>query len=166
MALTRSRGKEVCKFESLKSMNNNTAKCASWIVCIRNPEAKAVNFVDRNQKEQQGSRFQCVLTSSDETEYCLGVVPFQWKNRNAGFEAEAMFTEGSIWQISTPAFDGKAKLEQISTPVKQQVMMCPPTQFIKLDGHENNEVSLRHIGHTVRVLDVHMSVPPLARSTT
>ena len=62
MALTRSKGKDVCKYESLKAMNTNTAKFASWIVKIRKPEAKLVIFVDKTGKEQKGSRFQCVLS--------------------------------------------------------------------------------------------------------
>ena len=139
MATTRAKGKNVCKYESLAAMNSNTAKFANWIVQVRKPEAKEVKFVDKNGKEQKGSRFQCLLTSADETEYCLGSIPFQWKNRDAGFEAGRQFIEGSVWQISTPAFDPRVKLDQISTPVKQQVMMCPPTQFIKLEGHDDNE---------------------------
>lgn len=131
--------KQVCKYESLKAMNSNTAKFASWIVCIRKPEAKPVSFTTRDNKKQEGSRFQCVLTSGDEKEYCLGVVPFQWKNRDAGYDAARQFTEGSIWQISTPAFDPKVKMDQISTPVKQQVLMCPPTKFVKLDSPDSNE---------------------------
>lgn len=136
--MTRSKGKEVCKYESLKAMNINTAKFASWIVMVRKPEAKPVTF-NRDGKEQKGSRFQCVLTSNNEEEYCLGVVPFQWKNRDAGFDAMRKFTEGSIWQISTPAFEQKVKLDQISTPVKQQVLMCPPTTFIQLESHDDDE---------------------------
>ena len=62
MALTRSKGKDVCKYESLKAMNTNTAKFASWIVKIRKPEAKPVIFMDKNHKEQQGSRSQCMLS--------------------------------------------------------------------------------------------------------
>ena len=139
MATTRAKGKNVCKYESLAAMNSNTAKFANWIVQVRKPEVKEVKFVDKNGKEQKGSRFQCLLTSADETEYCLGSIPFQWKNRDAGFEAGRQFIEGSVWQISTPAFDPRVKLDQISTPVKQQVMMCPPTQFIKLEGHDDNE---------------------------
>ena len=83
MALTRSKGKEVCKYECLKAMNTNTAKFASWIVQIRKPEAKPVIFMDKTGKEQKGSRFQYVLTSGNETQYCLGVVPFQWKTERA-----------------------------------------------------------------------------------
>ena len=55
MAMTRSRCKDVCKYECLTTINNNAAKSASWIVCIRKPEAKPVNLVDRNQREQAGS---------------------------------------------------------------------------------------------------------------
>ena len=140
MALTRSKGKDVCKYESLKAMNTNTSKFATWIVKIRKPEANTVTFTDnKTGKQQKGSRFQCILTSGDESEYCFGVVPFQWKNREGGFEAERQFTEGSMWQISTPAFDNKVKLDHISTPVKQQVLMCAPTQFVKPDSHEDNE---------------------------
>ena len=44
MALTRSKGKDVCKYESLKAMNTNTSKFATCIVKIRKPEAKIVPF--------------------------------------------------------------------------------------------------------------------------
>ena len=163
--MTRSRGKEVCKYESLKSMNNNTAKFASWIVCVRKPEVINVNFTDRSGQQQKGTRFQCVLTSGEDTEYCLGVVPFQWRNRNAGVEAAKQFTEGSIWQISTPAFDGKVKSDQISTPVKQHVLMSPPTQFVKLESDEDNEAKKKAwpSGHVRVVLNMQQTIDQLGQ---
>ena len=56
-------------------------------------------------------RFQCVLISANEKEYMFGVVPFDFKNRDAAQEAMRKFVEDSVLEISTPAFDLKAKVE-------------------------------------------------------
>ena len=144
MATRRSASKKVAKYESLKNLNHNNAKFAHWLVCVRKPESVPVQFTDsRSSQQEKGSRFQCVLTSSIKEEYCIGVIGFQWKDRNAGFDALSKFTDGSIWQMSTPAFDDKQKMEWISTPVKQVVLMCSPTEFKLLDGHEEDEAKKR-----------------------
>ena len=150
MATRRSASKKVAKYESLKNLNHNNAKFAHWLVCVRKPEAVPVQFTNsRSSQQEKGSRFQCVLTSGIEEEYCIGVIGFQWKNhwqvcnRNVGCNALSKFTDGSIWQMSTPAFDDKQKMEWISTPVKQVVLMCSPTEFKLLDGHEEDEAKKR-----------------------
>ena len=50
-------------------------------------------------------KFRAVLTSSNPQGYMYGSVPFDFKNRNAAEEAQKKFTDGSVWEISAPAFD-------------------------------------------------------------
>ena len=98
------------KYETLANLNNNTGKHASWLVRIKSPQVQPVAFMARGEKVE-GHRFQCVLTSANEKEYIFGVVPFDFRNRTAAQEAEKQFVEDSVWEISAPALDLKAKNE-------------------------------------------------------
>ena len=129
---TRSQAKTVVKYETLANLNNNTGKHTSWLVRIKSPQVQPVAFMARGEKVQ-GHRFQCVLTSTNEKEYMFGVVPFDFGNRSAAQEAMRQFAEESVWEISNPAFDLKAKNEYISTPLKTVLLLKNPTKTTRLE---------------------------------
>lgn len=47
------------------------------------------------------------------------------------------FAEDSVWEMSTPAFDLKAKNEYTSTPFKTVVPIKDPTQTTRLEDPGN-----------------------------
>ena len=116
MALaTRSQTKRVVNYETLANLNNNTSTHAAWLVRIKSPQMMPIAFTSKGERINS-HRFQCVLTSANEKEYMFGVVPFDFKNRDAAQEAMRKFVEDSVWEISTPVFNLKAKTEYTSTP--------------------------------------------------
>lgn len=137
MATTRSQaGKaNASKFDAVKNMNSNNGKFGAWLLCVRSPEALHVRFQNRKDgKWIEGYRFQCVLASNDPKQYMYGVIPYDFKNSNSAQEACDKFVEGSIWKITKPSFDTRAKREYVSCPIKAVLLLKSPTQLEKLDG--------------------------------
>ena len=62
-----------------------------------------------------------------------GSVPFDFKNRNAAVEAEKKFTDGSVWEISQPAFDHKYRAEYVGCPKKAVLLLQAPTVIRRID---------------------------------
>ena len=52
------------------------------------------------------------------SQYMLGLVPSEFKNRDAAKQASLRFTDLSVWEITTPAFDAKSKPEDIKAQGK------------------------------------------------
>ena len=72
--------------EALKSMSSQTAKFARWYVRILDP--KVVNYTFFAKGESiQAQKFQCVLVSHVPEQYMLGLVNFDFKDRNAATKA-------------------------------------------------------------------------------
>ena len=80
-----------------------------------------------------------VLSSADPKEYCLGSVPFDFKNRNAALEAQKTFADGSVWEISTPAFDHRFRPEYVGCPIKAVLVLKSPTTIRRLYDQDNSE---------------------------
>ena len=59
----------------------------------------------------------------------MGVVPFEYKNRRAASNAEARFASNSVWEVTAPAFDAKAKPDFNGCPVKAVLLLKAPTQL-------------------------------------
>ena len=78
-------------------------------------------------------KFRAVLTSSLPQEYMYGSVPFDFKNRNAAVEAEKKFTDGSVWEISAPAFDHKYRAEYVGCPKKAVLLLQAPTVIRRVE---------------------------------
>ena len=57
----------------------------------------------------------------------LGLVPFDFKDRNAATKAAEKFTADSVWEITTPAFDTRSKPEFNGSPIKSVVLLSKPT---------------------------------------
>ena len=78
-------------------------------------------------------KFRAVLTSSNPQEYMYGSVPFNFKNRNAAVEAEKKFTDGSVWEISAPAFDHKCRALYVGCPKKAVLLLQAPTVIRRVE---------------------------------
>ena len=112
--------------EALKSMNSQTAKYAKWYVKILDP--KVIDYPLFSKGENiNAQKFQCVLVSHVPEQYMLGLVPFDFRDRNAATKAAEKFTADSVWEITTPAFDTRSKPEFNGCPIKSVVLLSRPT---------------------------------------
>ena len=112
--------------EALKSMNSQTAKYAKWYVKILDPKVIDYPFFSKGENIH-AQKFQCVLVSHVPEQYMLGLVPFDFRDRNAATKAAEKFTADSVWEITTPAFDTRSKPEFNGSPIKSVVLLSKPT---------------------------------------
>ena len=134
--------------ETLKSVNGGTAKFAKWYVLIIDPKIIDYKFTAKG-KVVDASKFQCVLVSKDPSQYMLAVVPFEFKDPNAAQKAIQKFTPSSVWEITTPAFDAKAKPEYNGCPLKTVVLLAKPTTLKAV--LPTNKVELDHPAPGLRI---------------
>ena len=73
-------------FETLKNMNQTTAKYASWVVRVLAPKLIPYEFTSRGEVVK-ATKFQCILVSKDPTQFMIGNVPFSFATRDAPSEA-------------------------------------------------------------------------------
>jgi len=112
--------------ESLKSMNANTSKFAKWYVRVSTAKVVPYTFMARSERVD-ATRFECVLVSNDATQYMFGSVPFDFREKDAATKAAEKYKIGTVWEITTPAFDPRAKPEYNGCPIKNVVLMTKPT---------------------------------------
>ena len=68
--------------ESLKNMNSTNGKFAKW--CVRVVDPKIIPYEFRSKDEMiSAERYECVVVSSDPTQYMLASVPFSFTDRLA-----------------------------------------------------------------------------------
>ena len=53
--------------------------------------------------------------------------PFSFRDRQAAAKARDRFTEGSVFEVTTPTFDAKARADFNGCPVKPVVLLQGPT---------------------------------------
>ena len=121
------------KFEPLRNIDNrSTGRHATWVVKVLSP--KVVEYSFQSKGEQiLAKKFRCVLTSSNPQEYMYGSIPFDFKNRNAAEEALKKFTDGSVWEISSPAFDHKYRALYVGCPKKAVLLLLAPTVMRRIE---------------------------------
>ena len=102
--------------------NTQSGTSAFW---IRKLKSTAFN---REVKKIEAKKFECVLVSQEASQYMMGFVPFDFRNREAASTAAATFRNGSVWEVTTPAFDSKAKPEYNGCPIKAVILLKSPTQ--------------------------------------
>lgn len=112
--------------ETLKNMNGTTAKYAKWFVRVLDPKVIEYSFQAKGERVE-AKKFQCVLVSSDPKQYMMGLVPFDFKDRDAAANAAQKFTADSVWELANPTFDAKSKPEFNGCPVKGTVLLSKPT---------------------------------------
>ena len=121
------------KFEPLRNIDNrSTGRHATWVVKVLSP--KVVEYSFQSKGEQiLAKKFRCVLTSSNPQEYMYGSIPFDFKNRNAAEEGLKKFTDGSVWEISSPAFDHKYRALYVGCPKKAVLLLLAPTVMRRIE---------------------------------
>ena len=127
--------------ETLKNMNGTTGKFAKWYVRIIDPRIIDYTFTARSEAVN-AQKFECVLVSNDPAQYMLGLVPFSFSDRQAATKAFQKFTENAVFEITTPAFDAKARLEFNGCPVKPILLLTKPTTIKAVPP--TNKVMLEH----------------------
>ena len=84
----------------------------------------------------------------------LAVVPFDFKDPNAARNAYDKYKKSSVWELTTPAFDAKAKPEYNGCPVKTVLLLTKPS-ILKAVPPTNDKTELYHPAPGLRVhLDI------------
>jgi len=114
--------------ETLKNMNVQTAKHASWVVRVLSPKIIPYTF---NSKGQQvaAEKFVCLLVSKDPKQFMFGSVPFSFANKKAARQAFERFQDGACFRVQQPEFDSKFKTEFMSTSIKRALLLTKPTEL-------------------------------------
>ena len=133
-------------------MNGGTAKFAKWYVRIIDPKVIQYGFTAQG-KWVDAKKFQCILVSKDPSQYMLAVVPFDFKDPNAAQNAHEKFQKSTVWEITTPAFDAKAKPEYNGCPVKTVVLLKKPSTLKAVPPTNKAELD-----HPARGLRVHLEM--------
>ena len=138
--------------ETLRNMNSSTAKHAKWYVRILDPKIIEYQFTSRGQLVD-AKKFQCVLVSKDPTQYMFGVVNWDFKHTDAAEKALSKFKKETVWEITTPAFDAKAKSEYNGCSIKMVMLLSTPTKMKAIPPTNKDE--LNHPAHGLQVaLDI------------
>ena len=111
--------------ETLNKIKASTGKFAKWYVRVSDPKVKDYTFDSRGEKIQ-AHKFECALVSQDPSQYMMGLVPFDFKNRQAASNAETTFRRNSAWEVTMPAFDAKTKPDYIRCPLKAVLLLKAP----------------------------------------
>ena len=111
--------------ETLKNMNLETAKHAQWVVRVLAPKLIRYSFQSK-QKTVQAEKFQCLLVSTNPTQFMIGSVPFNFAAPQAARQAFQKFKAGLCFRVQQPEFDGRMKPEYISTPIKKSLLLTNP----------------------------------------
>ena len=114
--------------ETLKNMNAQTAKHASWVVRILSPKLVRYGFASKG-KQVEAEKFLCVLVSANPTQFMTGSVPFSFVTPDAAKKAFEKFKSGTCFRVQQPEFDGKLKPEYMSTSIKRALLLTMPTMI-------------------------------------
>jgi len=114
--------------ETLKNMNVQTAKHASWVVRVLSPKIIPFSFPSKGV-QVAAEKFVCLLVSKDPKHFMFGSVPFNFGNKNAARQAFEKFQDGTCFRVQTPEFDNKFKTEFMSTSIKRALLLTKPTEL-------------------------------------
>ena len=112
--------------ETLKNMNANIAKYAVWYVRVLDPKIIHCEFHCMGETIH-AERFECVLVSKDPAQYMLAAIPFTFIDRTRARKALDTYKNGCVLEITTPAFDMKARQQYNGCPVKSVLLLTKPT---------------------------------------
>ena len=138
--------------ETLKNMNGGTAKFAKWYVRIIDPKVIEYQFHAQGKKVE-AKKFECIIVSKDPSQYMLAVVPFEFKDPNAAQKAYDKYKKSTIWELTTPAFDAKAKPEYNGCPVKTVLLLTKPSILKAIPPTNKTELD-----HPAPGLRVHLDI--------
>ena len=111
--------------ETLKNMNGQIAKYGKWYARIIDPKVIPYEFKSKNETVY-AEKFECVLVSKNPKQYMLATVPFSFNDRSAATKAKGTFRSNDIIEITTPAFDTKARPEWNGCPLKSVLLLTKP----------------------------------------
>ena len=114
--------------ETLKNMNVQTSKYASWVVRVLSPKIIRYTFNSKGQPIQ-AQKFVCLLVSKDPKQFMIGSVPFNFADKEGAKKAAQKFKDGARFRIQKPEFDTKFKSEYMSTSIKRAVLLTKPTEL-------------------------------------
>ena len=107
-------------------MNPHFGKFAVW--CVRVVDGKIIQYEFKSRNETvYAEKFECLLVSKDPEQYMLATVPFLFSDRQSATKAFAKFKNGDVLEITTPAFDPKARPEFNGCPLKPVLLLTKPT---------------------------------------
>ena len=107
-------------------MNSTIGKFARWYVRIIDPKIIEYEFKSKGETVS-AKKFECVLVSKDPAQYMLATVPFSFSDRLSAKKALDRFKKNDVLEITTPAFDPKARHEFNGCPVKTVLLLTTPT---------------------------------------
>ena len=136
-------------------MNANIGKYAKWYVRVMDPRIISYTFISKGETVF-AEKFECVLVSKDPAQYMLATVPFSFTDRLSATKALDAFKNNDVLQITTPAFDAKARPEFNGCPVKSVLLLTKPTT-IKHVPCTNTEM----LQHPAQGLEVSLQITAL-----
>ncbi len=113
-------------YESVMNMNETNGKHAQWCLRVLNPLLQKYTFMARGQTVEAKS-FTCVLVGDNPSEYLIGSVPFEFRSPDGPQQAMTRFVENTVWVVSKPSFDMRAKTEFNGSPMKLTLLLREPT---------------------------------------
>jgi hypothetical protein len=116
--------------DSLMNLNERSAKYSVWVVRVANSRVLHYKFMARGETVD-ATKFICHLVGEKATEYILGIVPFDFKNKGAAEKAMRQYPNGQVMIIRSPAFDERSTAKWLGCSKKVAVALQHPT-IIKL----------------------------------
>ena len=95
-------------YESVMNMNETNVKYAKWCLRVLKPQLQSYTFQARGQTIE-AKTFTCILVSDNPSEYLIGSVPFEFRSPDGPQQAMTRFVENTVWVVSKPGFDLRAK---------------------------------------------------------
>ena len=117
-------------------MNGQIAKYGKWYARIIDPKVIPYEFKSKNEIVY-AEKFECVLVSKNPKQYMLATVPFSFNDRSAATKAKDTFRSNDIIEITTPAFDTKARPEWNGCPLKSVLLLTKPTTMKHVPLHKH-----------------------------
>ena len=122
-------------------MNSPTSKYAKWFVRIIHP--KVIDYTFRARSEVvNAQKFECILVSEDPAQYMMGLISFTFNDRGAAKKAFSRFKEDHVFEITTPAFDTRARPEYNGCPVKPVLLLSKPTTIKEVPPRKHGDLQL------------------------
>ena len=90
------------------------------------PQLQSYTFQARGQTIE-AKTFTCILVSDNPSEYLIGSVPFEFRSPDGPQQAMTRFVENTVWVVSKPGFDLRAKTEFNGSPMKLTLLLRDPT---------------------------------------
>ena len=114
--------------EKLKNMSASTGMFAIRNVLVIDSTLNDYAFSSRGEKTD-AQQNECVLVSMDPSQYMMGIAPSKFKNRHAASNSENMLRRNSVLEVTTPAFDAKARSEYNGCRLKAVRLLKPPLHW-------------------------------------